>query len=326
MRDEIDILQRHNRQMSMILNSLGGEQGDEIIRRLRNGESVSRVYTGLESAPSERSRYITTYTSPDKQTEIQRRMTEVQNALSNPSQLEAAMHDLDPDAMEITTSAEGRQSIVPQQHEHIMIAEWDQSLSENTIHEAQLRGRSTILGPSYIEDYVRSEGMPLPTWTGITNDIEFVEHIMALYFCWEYPTFASLSKDHFLYDFRTHVPRYCSPLLVNAMLALGCRFSDLPASRADPYDTKTSGDHFFAEAKRLLLEQTNYGKLNTIQALGLMSIREASCGRDTESFYYATMAIQLAVELGFHEDEAILDEAEQEVRRCTFWGAFALDE
>ncbi len=36
------------------------------------------------------------------------------------------------------------------------------------------------------------------------------------------------------------------------------------------------------------------------QALGIMSIREASCGRDSESWYYAGQSIRLAIEMGLH--------------------------
>jgi hypothetical protein len=117
---------------------------------------------------------------------------------------------------------------------------------------------------------------------------------------------------------------------MNAMLALGCRFSDLPESRADPGDPTTSGDHFFAEAKRLLAEDDRRS-LTAIQAMGLISIREASCGRDTESFYYAGQAIRLAVEAGLHIESSektaeSSQHGEEEVRAATFWGAFALDQ
>ncbi|KAI3400743.1 hypothetical protein diail_1952 [Diaporthe ilicicola] len=61
-------------------------------------------------------------------------------------------------------------------------------------------------------------------------------------------------------------------------------------------------------------------------ALGIMSIREASCGRDSESWYYAGQSIRLAVEMGLHrvrDDSGSSDEVA--VQAATFWGAFALD-
>ena len=57
-----------------------------------------------------------------------------------------------------------------------------------------------------------------------------------------------------------------------------------------------------------------------------MSIREASCGRDSESWYYAGQSIRLAVEMGLHRIQDGLDEDELAVQAATFWGAFALDQ
>lgn len=164
------------------------------------------------------------------------------------------------------------------------------------------------------------------TWTQISRDAGLVQHLLALYFCWEYPTFASLSKEHFLTDFWASRPRFCSQILVNALLALGCRFSTHPHTRADPNDPYTSGDHFFKEALRLFHQEKNHHTLTTIQALGIMSIREASCGRDSESWYYAGQSMRLAFEMGLHYVDQNGDEDEIAVQAATFWGAFALDQ
>jgi hypothetical protein len=58
-------------------------------------------------------------------------------------------------------------------------------------------------------------------WTYLTSNSILIRHLMALYFCWEYPLFTSLSREHFMNDFHHGYHRFCSPLLVNAMLALG---------------------------------------------------------------------------------------------------------
>lgn len=185
----------------------------------------------------------------------------------------------------------------------------------------RFRGLEHILSP-LDEPEMKS---PSGTWTSITSDINLVQHLLALYFCWEYPTFASLSKEHFLRDFQDGRYRYCSPMLVNALLALGCRFSSQPMTRANPNDPYTSGDHFFKESQRLFYQETNHHALTTIQALGIMSIREASCGRDSESWYYAGQSIRLAIEMGLHRVHDEGDEDELAVQSATFWGAFALD-
>ncbi|SPQ19178.1 58716754-bab3-402c-a9b1-468d22b5aba9 [Thermothielavioides terrestris] len=168
--------------------------------------------------------------------------------------------------------------------------------------------------------------VPPGTWTTITGDSRLVQHLLALYFCWEYPTFASLSKEHFLKDFMEGRPRFCSSILVNALLALGCRFSSQPNTRSNPDDPHTSGNHFFKECQRLFYLEQDHHKLTTIQALGIMSIREASCGRDSESWYYAGQSIRLAIEMGLHQlQNDGKDDDESAVQAATFWGAFALD-
>ena len=135
---------------------------------------------------------------------------------------------------------------------------------------------------------------------------------------------------HFLNDFKYGRDKYCSPLLVNVILALACRFSDLPEGRADSLDSDTAGNTFFQEAEALLANQTESSLLTT-QALSLMSLREAGCGHDSISRFYACRSIWMAVELGLHMDYAVLDDEvfsneEREVRSITFWGCFTLDQ
>ena len=153
-------------------------------------------------------------------------------------------------------------------------------------------------------------------------------HLIDLYFCWEHPITSSLMKEPFLRDFSQGKRRHCSSLLINAMSALACRFSDRPEVRADPRNGDTIGDHFFMEAKRLL--QTNMPScLTTIQALGLMSIREASCGRESTGYFYSCQSIRMATELGLHQNfdrsRLVFPTIESEVRSVTFWAAFVLD-
>jgi len=198
---------------------------------------------------------------------------------------------------------------------------------------ATRRGQDLILGHGAELENLLEQHEPNQDhvwWTTVTHDRELVEHLLALYFCWEYPVFASLSKEHFLEDFRQGIPRYCSQLLVDALLALACRWSDRPSARADPKDGASAGDHFFSSALKLLEAEEDHRVLTTIQALGIMSIREASCGRVSKSIFFSGQSMRLATEMGLHLDAeggdyevADMDEA---VRGATFWGAFSLDE
>ena len=183
--------------------------------------------------------------------------------------------------------------------------------------------------------YQRQEDV-LTSWTSVTKNAELVFHLLNMYFTWHYPYFTTLSKSLFFRDFskgkRDHVSRqkkYCTPLLVNAMLAIGCHFTSWPEARVDPQDAATAGDHFFKEAKRLIVENDEFESpsLATIQALALMSVREAGCGREAKGWVYSGMSFRMACDLGLNIDSLAsqLDEQEVDARRITFWGCFLFD-
>ncbi|KAK8109418.1 Fungal specific transcription factor [Apiospora kogelbergensis] len=225
------------------------------------------------------------------------------------------------------------QSHSTRSNSHPDVMQWTADMAPNTRVGSWLQTQQSPVEGSRHHGFdqifapIQSPEMKVPpdTWTNVTTDTNLVQHLLALYFCWEYPTFASLSKEHFLKDFLDGRHRYCSPILVNALLALGCRFSTQPNTRANPDDPYTSGDHFFKEALRLMYRESNHHTLMTIQALGIMSIREASCGRDSESWYYAGQSVRLALEMGLHKVDENGDQDEMAVQAATFWGAFALD-
>lgn len=157
---------------------------------------------------------------------------------------------------------------------------------------------------------------------------------MNMYFCWHYAIFTALAKGPFYRDFLTgKSSQYCSPLLVRVMLALGCHFSARGEARADFGDSATTGDHFFAEAKRLLYEDDEFtnAKLYTVQALALMSVREVGCGLESKAWVYSGMSSRMACDLGLNVDAAPINESSRladgdiDARRITFWGCFLFD-
>ncbi|CAG7918984.1 unnamed protein product [Penicillium olsonii] len=170
-------------------------------------------------------------------------------------------------------------------------------------------------------------------WTQVTDDDSLISHLMTMYFTWHYPFFTTLSKDLFYRDYIRGVSSsYCSTLLVNAMLALGCHFSSWPGAFDDPQDLATAGNHFFKEAKRLVLENDEHenAKLCTVQAFALMSVREAGCGREGKGWVYSGLSFRMAFDLGLNLDSQnigahSLSDEEIDARRVTFWGCYLID-
>jgi hypothetical protein len=339
---------------------MSSDKSEQVLDQLRSGETLEAILENLDKGKSRDltpGSLVTTYSQNSDQQAIGNALqlarsivsppyptTGLGNAYGDASQQTRQRSGLWPetggeDSMSIQVDAPQSNDMMkwspdvsqvsPQQPGFPLVATWHHQQSGSQSHPDAMtramrsKGRGTILGdglgnpqdPDYTE-----------TWTAVTTDMALVEHLMALYFCWEYPTFATLNKEHFLEDFRTATPRYCSSLLVNAMLAAGCRFSSQVAARKDPNDSSTAGDHFFAEAERLLDQEKDHHRLTTIQALGLMSIREASRGHCSKSLYYSGQSIRLAVEMGLHLEMQGDDPTNSSVRSATFWGAFSLDQ
>lgn len=181
---------------------------------------------------------------------------------------------------------------------------------------------------------------PVSSWTQITDDSGLITHLINLYFNYHFTYFTALSKELFLRDFlqgRARVTSrnsttYCSPLLVNAMLALGCHFTDKAGAFGTPGDARTKGDHFFTEAKRLILDNDEFEKprLVTVQALALMSVREAGCGREAKGWVYSGMSFRMAQDIGLNlevtgKDRERMSEEEIDARKITYWGCFVFD-
>lgn len=66
--------------------------------------------------------------------------------------------------------------------------------------------------------------VPARPWTAVTDDDQFVSHLVSLYFTWEYPFYAFLDRDVFLRHMKAGEieTELCSPFLVNALLATAC--------------------------------------------------------------------------------------------------------
>lgn len=66
--------------------------------------------------------------------------------------------------------------------------------------------------------------VPAKPWTTVTGDDGLVSHIISLYFTWYNPCFPWMDRDVFIRKMREGdlESQFCSPFLVNAILAAGC--------------------------------------------------------------------------------------------------------
>ena len=72
-------------------------------------------------------------------------------------------------------------------------------------------------------------------------------------------------------------------------------------------------------------------RLCTVQALALMSVREAGCGHESKGWVYSGMSFRMACDLGLNVDAIAMNEMSRltdedvDARRITFWGCFLFD-
>lgn len=164
------------------------------------------------------------------------------------------------------------------------------------------------------------------SWFASPQDPEFIDHLLELYSCWVLPLHGFVCWDLFTNDMARGKTDYCSSLLVNAILALACHYSDRSMARTEPTIPATAGDHYFAEAMRLL-NQVDRPSLTTVQALGIMGMREGSAGRDSHAYQIIGRCVRMALEMGLHLSSLRqgMSEIEIEARRITFWAVFNLE-
>lgn len=329
MRTEIERLKALQSLNERVFTALVSDESEQVLEQLRRGETVEaitgRLNTGKSSpstgaAPSRGSVASSSYsTAPFSETsQSNLRAGSWPEWTGESSTAQSVAETSQPETMAWSPSLDNtwnQQSNIP----------FHRDVTADIMSDG---GRAIFLGSG---SYVNLEPPNYPTrWTSVTSDADLIQHFVALYFCWEYPTFATLDQRMFLRDFRDGIPRYCSSMLVNAMLAVGSRCSTHYSARADPNDSSTAGDHFFAEAVTLFEQEEDHHHLTTIQALGLMSIREASRGHTSSSIFYSGQSISLAVEMGLHldmsRDKGSEMNDERMVRCATFWGAFSLDQ
>lgn len=115
--------------------------------------------------------------------------------------------------------------------------------------------------------------VPVKPWTAVTDDDHLVSHLISLYFTWDHPLSQIVDQRVFLRHMRegNKNTEFCTPFLVNSILAIASTYSDFPEVFAIPGDVSSKGAHFFNEAELLWKAEEGRPSLANIQALALMS-------------------------------------------------------
>jgi len=179
------------------------------------------------------------------------------------------------------------------------------------------------------EDLPTTSAPVASDWTVVTSDNEFVTELLDVYFTWSHPFNLLFSEETFYHGMLSRKLKYCTPLLMNAVLAIGCAYSDRAEARKIADDPDTAGDHFFDEAHRLWANEQEVS-LPTVQALGLMSVRETMRHENTMSKVYLRHMIEVIQKLRLNVlppagSSTKTTETERHAQRITFWGCYCLE-
>lgn len=118
-------------------------------------------------------------------------------------------------------------------------------------------------------------------------------------------------------------------MLVNAILALGCHYSDRPGVKLESSKPETAEEYFYNEAMELD-HRSQEASLTTVQALAVMALREASVGHNHNGYRLIGRSVRMAMELGLHLSETAasipgLRPTDIEIRKLTFWSIFNVE-
>ncbi|KAL4867975.1 hypothetical protein BDV12DRAFT_186259 [Aspergillus spectabilis] len=176
--------------------------------------------------------------------------------------------------------------------------------------------------------------VPCKAWTKVTEDNHLVSHLVSVYFTWHHPLMQIVDQQMFLRDMcaESTSSEFCSPVLVNSILAVASIYSDYPEIYAVRGDRASRGQQFFNEAEMLWKEQEGRPSLANIQALALLSHNLKFQGKDNASWLYLRQAVQLGQDLGMftlprvrhHGWEQMPEDVNRAAAR-TAWGIFILN-
>ncbi|KAL4818876.1 fungal-specific transcription factor domain-containing protein [Aspergillus spinulosporus] len=176
--------------------------------------------------------------------------------------------------------------------------------------------------------------VPCKPWTKVTSDDHLVSGLISLYFTWDHPLMQVVDQEMFLRDMSAGntSSEFCSPVLVNSILAVASTYSPYPEVYAVPGDVASRGQYFFEEAEIRWKAEEGRPSLANIQALAIMSHNLKLQGKVDASWLYIRQAVQLGQDIGLFNipksGHSSWDQLPDRVRHSsarTAWSLFILN-
>jgi hypothetical protein len=209
---------------------------------------------------------------------------------------------------------------------------YESSFAGPSTHSSATVSRNEKSQPHYLKPYAtatiadsRVATMDVARWTNACADNHLMKSLVHTYLFSDYQIFPSFHKDYFLDDMLSGNTRFCSSLLVNAVLAHACSCRTEIEKRAEYWNPNTLPYKFCAEARRLWeLERAEPSSLTTVQAGIVINKIYNVCSMDKIGLNYGAQAASIAYELGlFEPNDSTLDKPQQIVRDYTAWSLYS---
>ncbi|KAG8669279.1 hypothetical protein FPOAC1_008668 [Fusarium poae] len=212
-----------------------------------------------------------------------------------------------------------------------LIHEWshrdDASLiASPTLPEPDLGYKAHYLRPHHAALIVdsRLDDIEPSRWTSVKASDNTMRELLRFYFLQEYDCFTFFHKDYFLDDMLSGSNTFCSPLLVNAVLAVACQCRNFTSEPAAFWDPRSLGYAFLEEARRLwILETIRDRSLTSLQAALVLNSVVNMFDMDPLSKAYLVQAIKMAQELELFEPTTyIMNKKLKNSYDLTAWSLF----
>ena len=171
-------------------------------------------------------------------------------------------------------------------------------LKASAPHGSRDRTRTTIMSIASLTDEppIRVSASP---WTTITDDDNFVSHMISVYFTWHHESYPAVYKDIFIKAMIAGdtSSQFCSPFLVNCMLLTACLYSNHPLVYAFDNDNASRGAHFADEVARLWSIEEGRASLTNLQGLVILSLGLGVLRKDRLAMTYTRQMPILCIEL-----------------------------
>ncbi|KAI0390706.1 hypothetical protein F5Y17DRAFT_471455 [Xylariaceae sp. FL0594] len=134
-------------------------------------------------------------------------------------------------------------------------------------------------------------------WTTVTANDNVLANLISLYLSWDHATMRLFDEDYFLDQIAAGQTEYCSPLLVNSLLAT----ASLNYSAIDKEESKSMGHAFFREASRLWDSSADVANVLQVPSAILMSAWSNWNGDKDMGRFYVSQALQVASRTGLFQ-------------------------